>query len=307
MKIVNRNEFKHRQLVNSKTGELYSFSEVVSDLFGSQQVFLTHDKMAPHQRASAAHRHSLIEEIVYVSKGKLTVNCGEEKLIAEEGSFVFFDPKDTNLHWLINETDSEIETITFSVKRQDDQVIYDNVKAWRPPTLETSRLILRPIELSDAASIFAYAQNPNVCKYTLWEPHQSVQDSISYIENYIFGYYAKGVPEPFGIALKDNPEKVIGTVGCFWTSKPAKAMELAYAIGEDHWGQGLVPEAAKAVMEYCFKEFSLKRIQARCKVENKASSRVMEKCGMTYEGTLKSQVFHRNQFWDMAYFAKVIE
>ena len=60
-------------------------------------------------------------------------------------------------------------------------------------------------------------------------------------------------------------------------------------------------------MDYCFKEFSLKRIQARCKVENKASARVMEKIGMTHEGTLKSAIFHRDKFWDMHYYAKVIE
>jgi len=183
----------------------------------------------------------------------------------------------------------------------------ENNKIWQPPTIETSRLILRPIQLADAESIFDYAKNPNVCKYTLWETHQSVADSLSYIKDYIFDYYSKGVPEPLGIALKENPQKVIGTVGCYWTSKQAKAMELGYAISEDYWGKGLVAEASQAMMDYCFKEFSLKRIQARCKVENKPSARVMEKVGMIHEGTLKSAIFHRNRFWDMHYFAKVVE
>lgn len=307
MKIINKSGLEHKQLINSKSGELYSFSHVVSDFFGSRQVFLTHDIISPQKRASSAHRHSYIEEIVFVSKGQLSVMWGEQKRTAQEGSFIFFDPKETELHCLLNETNDEVETITFSLKRQDDAVLYDNSKTWQPPTLETSRLILRPIELNDAESIFAYAKNPNVCKYTLWETHQSVQDSLSYIKDYIFDYYSKGVPEPFGITLKENPHTVIGTVGCFWTSKQAKAMELAYAIGEENWGKGLVAEASQVVMDYCFKEFSLKRIQARCKVENKASSRVMEKIGMTYEGTLKSAIFHRKKFWDMVYYAKVVE
>ncbi|MEN0059520.1 MAG: GNAT family N-acetyltransferase [Bdellovibrio sp.] len=307
MKIINKSELEHKQLINSKSGELYSFSHVVSEFFGSRQVFLTHDIIAPQRRASSAHRHSYIEEIVFISKGQLSVMWGEQKRTVQEGSFIFFDPKETELHCLLNETNGEVETITFSLKRQDDAVIYDNNKIWQPPTLETSRLILRPIQLTDAENIFAYAKDPNVCKYTLWETHQSVQDSLSYIKDYIFDYYSKGVPEPFGITLKENPQTVIGTVGCFWTSKQAKAMELAYAIGEEHWGKGLVAEASQAVMDYCFKEFALKRIQARCKVENKASSRVMEKIGMTYEGTLKSAIFHRNKFWDIAYYAKVIE
>ena len=84
-------------------------------------------------------------------------------------------------------------------------------------------------------------------------------------------------------------------------------MELAYAIGEDQWGRGLVAEASEAVMNFCFKEFSLKRIQARCKIDNVASRRVMEKIGMTFEGTLKSAVFDRQRHWDMHYFGKIAE
>lgn len=177
---------------------------------------------------------------------------------------------------------------------------------WKPPTLQTERLLLRPIELEDAEAIFSYAKNPNVCKYTLWEPHQSVQDSLNYIQDYVFDYYNQGVPEPFGIALKKHPEKIIGTVGCFWTSKQSKAMELAYAIAEEFWGQGLVAEASLAVMDFCFKEFNLKRIQSRCKTENKSSARVMEKVGMTFEGTLRSAIYHRAKYWDLHYYAKVL-
>jgi ribosomal-protein-alanine N-acetyltransferase len=307
MKIVNKTELEHKQLIGTKSGELYSFSNVVTDFFAAKQVFLTHDIIYPNRQGSSAHRHSFIEEIVFVLKGQISVVLGEQKRTVREGSFIFLDPKETELHYLLNETDDAVETLTFSANRQDDLVIYNNNKAWQPPTLESSRLVLRPIQLSDAESIFEYAKNPNVCLYTLWEAHQSVQDSLNYIKDYIFNYYSKGVPEPLGITLKENPQKVIGTVGCFWTSKQARAMELAYAIGEEHWGKGLVAEASKLMIEYCFKEFSLKRVQARCKVENKSSARVMEKIGMNYEGTLKSAIFHRNKFWDMCYYAKVIE
>jgi ribosomal-protein-alanine N-acetyltransferase len=185
--------------------------------------------------------------------------------------------------------------------------LLDEDSSWNPPILETERLLLRPLEPSDAAAIFEYASNPNVSRFTLWEPHKTIKDSESYVLDYALPYYREKTPEPLGLALKDNPRKIIGTVGCFWTSKQAKAMELAYALAEEHWGKGIVAEASQAVMDYCIKEFSLKRIQARCKVENKASARVMEKVGMTYEGTLRSAIFHRGRFWDMSYYAKVIE
>ncbi len=98
------------------------------------------------------------------------------------------------------------------------------------PTLATERLILRPIIESDAENIFSYAKNPNVSKYTLWEPHEGIQDSLNFIREYVFPNYQKQVPEPFGTALKNSPEKLIGTVGCFWVSESAKHMELAYAL-----------------------------------------------------------------------------
>jgi ribosomal-protein-alanine N-acetyltransferase len=197
--------------------------------------------------------------------------------------------------------------VNISINRDGDVVLTEKSRLWAPPVIETKGLLLRALDLADAKSIFEYAKNPNVCRYTLWSAHKSIDDSVSFIRDYALPHYAQGTPEPFGIALREEPNIIIGTVGCFWTSKTAKAMELAYAIGEAHWGKGLVAEAAQNVMEYCFKEFSLKRIQSRCKAENVASARVMEKIGMVYEGTLKSAVFNQNRFWDMRYYAKVVD
>ncbi len=174
--------------------------------------------------------------------------------------------------------------------------------AFELPQLKTERLILRPLLPTDAKNIFAYAKNPNVSQFTLWEPHKSTADSLKFITDYAQPLYKAQVPEPFGIILKSNPKKVIGTVGCFWVSKPSQTMELAYAIAEPFWGKGLVAEASESVLDYCFKNLMVNRIQSRCKIENKASSRVMEKVGMNFEGTLKSAILHRNRFWDMHYY-----
>lgn len=173
------------------------------------------------------------------------------------------------------------------------------------PTLSTARLILRPLIAEDAPSIFEYAKNPKVSDFTMWEPHQTEADSKSFITDYALKFYEEGTPEPYGIILKADPAKVIGTVGCFWVSKYSQVMELAYAIAEPHWGKGLVPEASGALLEYCFHNLPVQRIQARCKAENKSSVRVMEKLGMSFEGTLKSLVLHRDRFWDVHYYARV--
>lgn len=76
-------------------------------------------------------------------------------------------------------------------------------------------------------------------------------------------------------------------------------MELAYAIGEPYWGKGIVAEASRACIDYAFREFDVTRVQAHCKTENELSARVMQKVGMTFEGTFRSAIFHRNRHWDL--------
>lgn len=176
--------------------------------------------------------------------------------------------------------------------------------SWNPPVLQTERLLLRPVTESDAQSIFDYAKNPAVSRYTLWEPHSSSADTLKYIQDYVFKHYADHTPDPWAITFKNHPDKVIGTIGCHWVSKEKKCMELAYALAEDQWGKGLVVEAGKAVLDYCTKEYSLKRIQAHYKTENAASGRVMEKLGMKFERTEPEAIFHRGKNWDVTFYAK---
>ncbi len=167
------------------------------------------------------------------------------------------------------------------------------------PTLYTDRLILRALTDDDALSIFAYASDPDVSKYTLWEPHKTVVDSLGFIKGYAHKNYEAGMPEPWGIALKDKPEAIIGTVGCFWEDESNRCMELAYAIAKPHWGQGLVIEAATVALSFVFERYPVERMQCRCKLENRASARVMAKLGFRPEGLLRSQVWHRGRYWDM--------
>jgi len=174
---------------------------------------------------------------------------------------------------------------------------------WTPPRLETERLVLRALTEDDAEAIFEYCSNPNVSRFTLWEPHKTVEDARRFIRDYVLPKYEQQIPEPFGVTLKGHPDRVIGTVGCFMVSKDNRTMELAYALDEQYWGKGIVVEAARAVLEYVFDHYPVERLQCRCKIENAPSSRVMQKLGMSKEGTLRSSIFHRDRFWDMDYYS----
>lgn len=175
---------------------------------------------------------------------------------------------------------------------------------WKPPTLETDRLNLRPLNVDDAPDIFSYAKNIEVSQYTLWQPHKNLEDSIKFISEYAFQKYQEEELKPLAVCLKsDGDSKMIGTVGCYWKSKTSNVMELAYALSQDYWGKGIMTEASHAIIDYCFENTSVNRICARFKSENIGSGRVMEKLEMTYEGTMRSELFHNGRYWDMKYFS----
>ena len=109
---------------------------------------------------------------------------------------------------------------------------------WRPPTLTTPRLTLRPFTEADADPLFEHARNPNVTRFTLWDHHKSVFETEMFVRDYARCRYMEHTPEPLAITLRGDP-KPIGAVGCFWASQPNKTMELGYWLAEPFWGRGL--------------------------------------------------------------------
>jgi len=175
---------------------------------------------------------------------------------------------------------------------------------WTPPILETERLILRPITAADAPAVFLYASNPNLTRFTLFETHQTIDDSLWFTTDYVRSRYANREPDPFGIVLKGDPvPTVIGGLGAHWASQPNGTMEMGYSIAEPYWGRGLIPEAVRALVRYVFSEYAVERLQARVIVGNDASERVLQKLGFTREGVLRSFVLRRGRYWDLAMYS----
>lgn len=175
---------------------------------------------------------------------------------------------------------------------------------WTPPTLETDRLLLRPITPADATAVFLYASNPAVTRFTLFETHQTIDDSRWFCADYTRSRYASREPDPFGVVLKSDPlGTVVGSVGAHWASQPNLTMEFGYSIAEPFWGRGLIAEAARAVIGYVFEEYATERLQARVFVGNDASERVLQKLGFVREGVLRSLVLRRGRWWDIVMYS----
>ena len=169
------------------------------------------------------------------------------------------------------------------------------------PTLETERLILRKMTPADAKAVFAYASDPEVTRYVIWDTHRTIEDSESFLRSTV-ERYENAEAADWGIVRKANGRFIGGCGIVEWDLDHARA-EMGYVLSREYWGQGLISEAVRAMISFGFERMVLNRIEARCMVENVASARVMEKAEMTYEGTLRKREFIKGAYRDIKLYA----
>jgi ribosomal-protein-alanine N-acetyltransferase len=179
------------------------------------------------------------------------------------------------------------------------------MKGWQLPeqllTIDTKRLQLRRLSLADAAAIFDYAQDPAVSQYTCWTPHRSIDDSAVFL-NSVAEQYEHDRLIHWGIVLRGE-DKLIGTCGfVHWHPAHARA-EIGYALARPYWRKGYMTEAVRAAIAFGFHVMMLNRIEALCMPENLASSRVLEKVGMQFEGVLREYAFVKGIYLDLKLYA----
>ena len=156
--------------------------------------------------------------------------------------------------------------------------------------LETERLILRKVSVNDAEEAFVnWCNNPNVSKYTLWEPHKSV-DTTKNLFKIWENAYEQNDTFRWGVVLKSTNE-LIGTIDV--ASKDWMrygTVEIGYCYGEKFWHKGYAKEALKRVIKFLFEEVDLDLIYATYMEANPNSGRVMKSAGMKYEGFVRGRV-----------------
>ena len=167
----------------------------------------------------------------------------------------------------------------------------------RMPTLETARLLLRPLRVTDTEDMYAYAKNPEVTRYLLWRPHPDMQYTRSYLE-YLAGRYRIGMHYEWAVVLKAE-NRMIGTCGFVSVDCPNNGAEIGYVLNPQYRGQGLMPEAVDRVLRFGFEMLQLHRIEARYMIGNDASRRVMEKAGMRFEGVRRASIFVKGAYRDV--------
>lgn len=171
--------------------------------------------------------------------------------------------------------------------------------------IETERLILRKFTIDDANDLFKnYASRDEVSEFMPWHSHKNIEETKEYLSSCVLPKYEQEDSYKWAIVLKKTNE-VVGAIDVVSQDNEQKRAELGWVLSNDYWGLGLMPEAGREVLKLLFK-VGFCRIQAIHDVNNPKSGRVMQKIGMTHEGTMKKYRPSRddeNRFLDMELWA----
>lgn len=189
------------------------------------------------------------------------------------------------------------------IRKEVDRAMNSDKPFYENPPIETMRVRLREMTEEDAADVYAYCSDPEVARYTTWYPHASLEDSRQFVD-YVTNRYRNHELAPWAIEDKSTGQ-MIGTAGFVYVDPRHARAELAYALSRDYWNKGIMSEIALALIHYGFETLKLARIEARCIESNAGSYRVMEKCGMTFEGIGRKQLFAKGKFQDLKMYAIV--
>lgn len=148
------------------------------------------------------------------------------------------------------------------------------------PVLKTERLLLRPLTASDAPAAFAWSGDERVTRFLGYATYASMEDVRRWLES--VQNPRPNDPILFGIVRRSDA-LLIGSISVRRSDGDPATWSFGYCLRHDCWHQGYATEAARAVLRYAHDVHGAMRFQAEHAVENPASGRVIEKCGLRFD------------------------
>lgn len=145
------------------------------------------------------------------------------------------------------------------------------------PTLETERLIIRPIMPDDYLDAFEWCGDPIVNKFMLYSLYTKAEDVCTWLES-----IDHSNPDSYEYCFVEKETgKVLGSGGLYY-HEDLDVWAVGYNLRHDRWGKGLVTEAERAIIEHVKSVRGIRELQGEFAVDNPGSGRVMEKLGMSF-------------------------
>ena len=159
--------------------------------------------------------------------------------------------------------------------------------------ISSPRLLFREWKEEDKEELFAAASDREIGPMAGWQPHRSVEESLSIIKTIL------SEENTFAIIEKESG-KIIGSVGLFppvekIVKKDKDELEVGYWIAKPKWGRGYATESVKRMLEYAFETLKINKVWCGAFIENTRSIRVQEKCGFVFSHIEEIHVSPLNQ------------
>lgn len=173
--------------------------------------------------------------------------------------------------------------------------------------IETDRLILRKFNRSDSQALFNnWANDEEVTKFLTWSPITSAEDAGRILSDWIYRYSDNKFYQ-WAIVLKENSDEPIGTISVVRMNEEIDMVHIGYCIGRKWWHKGITTEAFKGIIPFLIEKVEVKRIESRHDPRNPNSGKVMLKCGLTFEGTLRNADINNQGICDASMYALLKE
>jgi ribosomal-protein-alanine N-acetyltransferase len=170
----------------------------------------------------------------------------------------------------------------------------------------TERLILRQFELSDIAPVFNnWTSDNQVTKYLRWSTHEDISVTERVLKEWIEKYKDPSFYQ-WAIVLKDINEP-IGTISVVDRNEQLNILHIGYCIGSKWWSKGITSEAFAAIIPFLFEEVGANRIESQHDPHNLGSGKVMRKCCLKYEGTMRQADFNNQGIVDACMYSLLRE
>ena len=179
------------------------------------------------------------------------------------------------------------------------------MKKYYLPLLETQRLILRAVSLSDVEDMYDYASKDEVVDFLRFPKHKTLTDTENAIKTFFLNRPNKGWPQAFAIVLKDN-NKMIGTCD-FWPISDQGCYEMGFVLNPEYWNKGIMSEASLCILDFAFREYGVRRMELNHIEGNHSSKKVALKLGFVHEGTKRKAVKFKNEYRDLLFYGLLEE
>lgn len=143
--------------------------------------------------------------------------------------------------------------------------------------VQTKRLKLRSLRMADAADMYEYARDPQVCKFLSWGPYSDIEQA----EHWLSLKLKKTNPDDILLGIEEKKShKLIGVIRLYNIDDPENSAEISYILNPNYQGLGYMNEACKAVLQLGFEDLDVSIIYACVDENNESSLHVVQRLGM---------------------------